>query len=69
MDFQPTLDDIMTKLNNLLQILNNMNKNLDRIIDRTIVKKSDSLISPVVTPVVKEFSDRDFSKFSLTIKC
>ena len=32
------------------------------------MKKSDSPISHVVAPVIKEFSDREFSKVSLTIK-
>jgi len=68
-DFHPILDDIMTKLNNLLQISNNVNKNLNRIIDRTVVKKSNSPISPVVMPVIKEFNERNLFKLSPMIKC
>ena len=57
MDFQPTLADIMAKFNNLLQISDNVNKNLDRIIDRKVVDKPDSIIPPIFTLIVKEFSD------------
>jgi len=57
MDFQPTLADIMAKFNNLLQISDNVNKNLDRIMDRKVVDKPDNTIPPIFTPIVKEFSD------------
>ena len=57
MNFQPILADIMAKLNKLLQILDNVNKNLDRIIDRKIVDMLDSTIPLMFTLIVKEFSD------------
>ena len=57
MNFQPTLADIMAKLNNLLQISDNVNKNLDKIIYRKVVDKHDSTITSIFTLIVKEFSD------------
>ena len=47
----------MAKLKNLLQISDNVNKNLDRITDRKVVNKLDSIVPPIFTPVVKEFND------------
>ena len=57
MDFQPALTNIMAKLNNLLIISDNVNKSLDRIIDRKVVDKLDSTIPPIFTPAVKDSSD------------
>ena len=59
----------MAKLNALLWISDNVNKTLDRTIDKEVMKKSDCLISLVIKPMIKVFSDRDFSKLSTTIKC
>ena len=59
---------ISAQLDNLIQAMESSNQTLDRIITK-IEKKSENSIPSVVTLVVKESSDRDFSKFSLMIKC
>jgi len=42
-----------------------VNNTLDRIADKEVVTNFDSLISPVVMPVIKEFSVIDLSKLSI----
>jgi len=65
MNFQlaTTLAAISAQLDNLIQATESSNQTLDRIITK-VEKKSDN-----TTSVIKESSDRDYSKLSLTIKC
>ena len=67
MEFQPTLDDIMAKINNLLQIMNSSNQNSKSnvlcviLTDREVKKKSDN-------NKIRN-SEKDFSKIRPTTKC
>ena len=65
MNFQlaTALAAISAQLDNLIQATESSNQTLDRIITK-VEKKSDN-----TTSVIKESSDRDYSKLSPTIKC
>ena len=59
---------ISAQLDNLIQITESSNQTLDRIITK-VEKKPENPTLLVATPVIKESSDRDYSKLSPTIKC
>ena len=67
MDSQPTLDDIMAKINNLLQIMNSFNQNSKSSVPcviltvREVKKKSDN-------NKIRN-TEEDFSKIRPTTKC
>jgi len=67
MESQPTLDDIMAKINNLLQIMNSFNQNSKSSVpcviltDREVKKKSDN-------NKIRN-TEKDFSKIRPTTKC
>jgi len=69
MDFQHTLNDIMVKLNNLLQISDNMNKTLNRIITKSTPPTEQPQMEPYTTDELIEMvvSNNDMLNRGVTV--